>query len=248
MSEETNDTLSGAADGASDVSASTTPAQDTQAVSDTPSSDAAATTAAEEKLYAGKYKSAEELEKAYVESQKLIGDGDARKKAELLDKVASTYGVTHEQLEEQIAADAMKAEAEKLGVDPAQYAAMQSIANKANSETELELKMLRFDTQFESVTKEYPQLADQKETLRTLSIQTGKSAEQLVSDLYSSVIEKTKEAAVQKLDEKVSNNPTASRGDSTEVQAQDTRASWERASVTGNARDIAEVLRGRSQK
>jgi len=243
MSEETNDTQSGVADGVSDVSTSPTPTQDTAAVSGTQSSPSASATATEEKLFAGKYKSAEELEKGYIESQKLIGDTDLRKKAELVDELASLSGVSVEQLREQLNAEKTAKEAEAAGFTPEQYNALKAMQNSEVDKLRLDLKMTQANQELDKLAAQSPIVASQREVLKNLSIQTGKPVTALFNELYAPVIAAAEAQAATKLSEKEAANALSPNGDAdTVVNAQDLQALKDRASRSKSPNDIAAYM------
>ena len=239
--ENTNDTLSGAAAGAQNVGAATTPVQETQAVS-APSGNAETTPAETnqpEKLYAGKYKSAEELEKGYIESQKLIGDRkQLEEQANLLKEVAKASGLSVDQIKEQIAEKAKEAEMQSLGTnDPVVYE-----MKKRLDALEAEKMQSAFDSQFAEAAKAYPFIDGVKDTIKDMYGKAGNmSVQSLVEQLYAPVISKVQNTAAQQLGEKAGATVMSSQG-SGAAPIDEASKAISKAVETGNTGDIESAL------
>lgn len=219
MSESNNDNLSGAAP------ATGTPANNTQAVSGAPAQlSTTTTTAAGEsssttapELILGKFKSPDDLAKAYKELEQKQGEMSSYKNiAETLDKYAKAKGTSVEEFKQRMAEELEQEEMKAAGIDNPVVYKMQ----KELQEMKQQQKVATFEGEFAQIVTQYPALAQTKESLRNLFMASsyGKTLGQIVSEVYAPVIESVEQQAVQRLGEKAAANALSPRiGDTAPV-------------------------------
>jgi hypothetical protein len=184
----------------------TQPSQTEAGVSDTQSE---SEVKASEPLLAGKYKSPQELEKAYMEAQKKISEYG--QKATVADLLQEKYGVTPEQLKERIAQQEAEQQRQYYANNPlAPVLDEVSQLRQVVERQEQEKALANEERQLDEFLKENPDYASHREKLKTLALTKGigwdesgeKSYEDLAREWIGEIRAQGQNDAYQKIETK----------------------------------------------
>jgi len=184
------------------------PVEDTAAQVDTQPTDQETVTDndtqkdAGETLYAGKYKSPQELEKAYLEAQKAIGQVSS--KAEIANILEERTGMTADQIRDYIRQQEEVAQQQRIQQDPGGYA-LQEVEHLKG-----QLALQQEQRELETFIAENPSYAPFKEKIFNLglNLETDKPYAEIAQDYFGQAIAQGQQSAYEKIDVKRNTQPT----------------------------------------
>lgn len=159
-----------------------------------------------EKLYAGKYKSAEELEKAYLEAQSLVGK--ASQKANLVNQLEETTGLSSEQIADYISRQKQERVQQQVQANPGMYAYQELQELKQQMALKEEERTL--DSFLSSPEGQAYKTHRDKifEAAMYLPSYQGKSYPEIASELFGAARAQGQKDAYQKIEGKIQSRPT----------------------------------------
>lgn len=160
-------------------------------------------TGAPEVLLAGKYKSPEELEKAYIESQKL--HGTLGQKAKVADLILEKYNMTPDQFQAALEAEEQARLEQEYSTNPAGYA-LREVQELKN-----QLALKEEEGKLNSFLAENPEYAPFKDKLFNLYLNVEKDKElgEIAVDYFGQAIASGQQIAYKKIDAKKNTQATS---------------------------------------
>lgn len=149
-----------------------------------------------EVLLAGKYKSAEELEKAYLAAQNKISEQG--QKARLADLIQEKYGMTPEQFEASIEAEENARLEQEYATNPG-GAALREVNN-----LKAELALQKEERELDSFLSKSPEYTAHRDKILKLglNLERGKSFEDIAREYFGEAIATGQQAAYKKIEAK----------------------------------------------
>lgn len=189
-----------------------TSSQDTSAVEtqtaepvETVSDGETAEAGAPEALLAGKYKSPEELEKAYLEAQKKISE--VGQKAAVADLIQEKFGIDPATLRETIERQEAERMEQAIRENPG-LAAFQEVQTLKQ-----ELALRDEEKELDSFLQKNPEYAGQRDKLLKLglNLETGKTYEEIATEYFGATRAQGQQDAYKKIDAKVRTQATGTQ-------------------------------------
>ena len=151
---------------------------------------------ASESLLAGKYKTPQELEKAYQEAEKL--NGQLSQKARVANLIQEQYGLTPEQFEQRLAQQKEAQIAHEIQTNPAGYA-LQEVANLKN-----QLALQAEEKELDGFLQKNPEYAPFREKLFNLGlkVETTKPYDEIAREYFGEARAQGQKDAYQKIETK----------------------------------------------
>lgn len=158
-----------------------------------------------EVLLAGKYKSPEELEKAYLESQKL--HGTLGQKAKVADLILEKYGMTPEQFQATLEAEEQARLEQEYATNPGGAALREVNALKA------ELALQKEEKELDSFLSKNPDYAEHRDKILKLglNLERGKSYEEIAQEYFGGARAKGQQDAYKKIEVKKMSQTTGTQ-------------------------------------
>ena len=159
-----------------------------------------------EKLYAGKYKSADELEKAYLEAQSLVGK--ASQKANLVNQLEETTGLSSEQIADFINRQKQEKVEQQVRQNPGAYAYQELQELKQQMALKEEERAL--DSYLSSPEGQAFKTHRDKifEAAMYLPSYQGKTYPEIATELFGAARAQGQQDAYQKIEGKIQSRPT----------------------------------------
>ena len=210
MSENTNDNLGQVAVSGTDVSPEATTTTQPQAGSEATTTPVESTSTSTEQPILGKFKTQDDLIKSYQELESKQPEyAQARRRSEMLEKLAAQNGTSVEELERQMEETLEKQEMEAAGVNDPIVFKMQ----KKLEALEADSKKMHFENEFSQLQKQYPVLQNVKDSIKQTFLNSpGRTLTQIVNDLYVPVLSQVEQQAVAKLSQKEAANALSPNG------------------------------------